>query len=1076
MDFNAEQSLSIDTIDKNICVVAGAGTGKTAILTHRFVNIIKKSKDSPSDTLKSILAITFTKKATEEMHQRISKEIEKLELEDDRYKNLVNFMTFSNISTIDSFCKNVIDENSLEVGLPSDYELVSENEGSQILDEVINQILEKHYIEDIFLKEYMVVNNYLRINEISRDIKKVFLTIQNKGYDFDVLLSTNPLNNLDPLDYLDFLKKINLYYDYLIDNKIVNGRNKIVQQNKAGLFGALQSNDENLRFESLNILRDSINTINKDSLESKNYYLGLVNDQLLTFESDSSYYYEMLNSILKEIDKNFRDRKLREGKLQFIDLLYLTRELFKNPHILNHYKEKYKYIMIDEFQDTNQIQVDIFYKLCTNNVLLDRNNLFVVGDPKQSIYGFRGSDLSVFKKSIEDIKNSGGKVIILKENYRSSKELIKYSNTLFTKIMMDRYSPLNGNYEGKEKQVDFFDLVEIEYSEADVVAKIILDLINDGANPEDIAVLFRSSTRLKELEVALDNNNISYINHKSREFYNKREIQDIILFLKVLNTPEDSESLYGLLRSNFFLIDDSSLYDLGVQSLNSLYDNLKTYQGDNIALNRARNLLNEIISLKGQTRLSNILSKFIEETSYYELIGGISNSLQGIENIRKFQNILLEYESSNPGLINEFLDYILFENLDDNEEASVFLEKGSINLMTIHGSKGLEFKTVIFYDSKNKGRNNTDNIIVSKKRGYGLKLGNKRTIYELVKEDINLEEKFEQERLLYVCVTRAKEDFIFVSVEEKGNKKKAENPSMLDILRDLEEYEYNICKDICISQGNKKELVSLSTNEKEIQRDSYKVKKDLITSSISAYLLFKRCKRQYFYQYTLGISNLDGLKFTNQKLEEDILLLESNQESNLNYDPLIFGTLVHEFIEKNYLIPVNDIGDVVDDFMLNENIEDRSLKNKLISHFAAYKTLELEGNLFFEFSFLIKLEEGYIKGSIDKVAMNKDGIYIVDFKSNRSKDLDNLVNYYKNQIVLYQIALEIIFDSKNIRGYLHFLEPNRVVEIANEESLKKELINELNSFLRFVTYNDSIDKYEKCTDCKDCKFIEICER
>ena len=142
MKFNKDQELAINTIDDNVCVIAGAGTGKTAILTHRFINIIKKSPLEPSQAMEKILAITFTKKATKEMVDRISKEIENLEEENSRFKGLYKNIGLLNISTIDSFCQKIISENSFKIGLPSDYKIIEEAEANLILNKALQDVFE----------------------------------------------------------------------------------------------------------------------------------------------------------------------------------------------------------------------------------------------------------------------------------------------------------------------------------------------------------------------------------------------------------------------------------------------------------------------------------------------------------------------------------------------------------------------------------------------------------------------------------------------------------------------------------------------------------------------------------------------------------------------------------------------------------------------------------------------------------------------------------------------------------------------------------------------------------------------
>ena len=1074
MEFNKQQKLAIDTIDENVCVVAGAGTGKTAILTHRFINIIKNSNLSPKEALESILAITFTKKATQEMIERIVKELSELEKVDSKYQGILNYIPFMNISTIDSFCKNIVDENLLKIGLSTDYEMIENLEKDKLLEDTILNVLKAFETNEVY-KEFMIINSFFRPKNLSEELAKVYNRIQSKGYDFDELYNSNILLNVEEMDIKIFHQKISDYYDYIVENKIVNGRNGIVKdEKKLSTIANLPYLKKEELLNSLLNLKKNILAIKKDTDENINYLNNLVNNQILQFEKDTLKFYQLINDILKLVDDNFRRKKLEEGKLEFNDLLYYTREIFKDKNILAYYKEKYKYIMIDEFQDTNQLQIDIFYALCFHNSLLDRKNLFVVGDPKQSIYGFRGSELSVFEKCIDDIKNTGGEIIILEDNYRSSEELIKYSNILFSNLMKEKYNPLNANYKGENKPVGFYNLYDIEYGESDVVAKIVLDLLELGNKPEDIAILFRATTRLTELENSLSKYNIPYVNPKSKSFYQKREIKDLVLFLKFLNSNNDSESLYGLLRSNLFMIEDDILYNLSVQSNNSLFENLKNYNGANYKLNFAREVLLKSVSLKNQTKIYDILNNLIRVTSYFEVLGTIKNTLQSVENVRKFLDIVLKFEESNNGFLNQFIDYIYQQENESVEEALVVSEKGAINLMTIHGSKGLEFKSVIFYDSRYPNNSKGGKILLDKDLGYGMEIGNTSVVKEMVNKKINSEDILERDRLLYVCVTRAKENFIFVSVKE-NSEDKSPNNSMLKILEELEDYKYNIVDSIEINSTSNRKLLKLTTNEEEIPENNLiKKDKNTTTSSITGYSIFNKCKREYFYKYKLGLNNLDIL---NDKYEDiKIDLLENENLDNFQLDPLEFGIAVHSFIE-NYNETEENFDELAETHLKNYGIYTKIGKDRLLKNFFNYKKLDIKGEKYFEFDFLIKLEEGYINGSIDELIISEDDIFIVDFKTNRSSNIEKLLEYYKNQIYLYSIAVNKIFKKRPKKSYIHFLEMDKIIEIQPKEYEENNLIIDLNYFLRFVTYNDSIDKYEKCLECKEnCNFKNLCNK
>ncbi len=1069
MIFNKEQSLAINTIDKNVCVVAGAGTGKTQILTHRFINIIQKAITPPEETINSILAITFTKKATGEMIIRIQEEIEKLSQVDSKYKNLINYVPFLNISTIDSFCKNIIDENNIFLGLPSDYQVIDEVEGEVILDAIISEVINRH-IDDGTLKEYMISNSYFRIGDFSRSLRNSYRKIIQKGYDFDSLLNLFPNMDISENDYTLCINSLEENCQHLIKEKYATRRSKYIKEIDDGLFDLLRdASDEEFIISSLNLIKKGVHTGENVPEEYKEIIGNLINEQLKTYEHRYYKYYEKINDLLKEIDGKFKDKKIKDGTLEFGDLIYLTKKIFENPNLLKIYQDRYRYIMIDEFQDTNNTQREIFTMLASENSLLDRNNLFVVGDPKQSIYGFRGSDMTVFEKTAKDIENSNGLIIELVENYRSSKELVGFANKLFAKIMGDKYIPLNPNADVEEKKILYVDLIDEEVSESEGIAKEILRLISEGKKYEDIAILYRSGSKIKALEDSLNKYNIPYVNPKSKEFYNKREIKDLILFLKFLNAKEDSESLYGLLRSTVFMIEDFKLYDINSRKGMHLYEKLLSYEGEDEKILFAIKSLRDILSKKSQRNIYQLLREFIEVTNYYEILSLIHPTTQEIENVRKFEELVLEFTNNESFFVNEFIEYLTFASKTDPREAQVDDDSDSVSLMTIHGSKGLEFPVIIFYDSINTPNySNSSPIEVSGVMGYGIKMESDSLIYDSVKDFNSREDREERDRLLYVCVTRAKEELIFFH-EGKNKKKNIPKNSFLENLLSLEEYEYDLKNKFLedLDLNHKTVEISTDNSETEDSKDYLSIPKK-VTTSITRYISYKRCPREYFLKYKLGIKEL--------KIEKEVE--EENLEFSkpLGMDYAQYGSLVHNLIE-NYDESIN-LEDQVSRSLKTLGVShNEKIKNTALKHLRSYAKEEVSKDKTHEFEFLLKLEEGYISGSIDLLIFDKEGIKIVDFKTNKVTDLDKLVEIYKPQLRIYSIAIESMFKEVPLSASIHFLDIDKLVEVKWDELENKKLKEELNSFLRFTTDNDSIDEYKCSEKChKYCDFLEFCNK
>ena len=226
-------------------------------------------------------------------------------------------------------------------------------------------------------------------------------------------------------------------------------------------------------------------------------------------EKQYRWVYETILELLIGVDKEYTRKKDELGVLDYDDLQILVLKLLDNESIRQKYQDKFKYIMVDEFQDTNELQKKIFYKLCTKDKILDRSNLFIVGDPKQSIYGFRGADLEVFYDVMDDIeKVSNQKTITLEKNFRTVDTIITVVNNLFQGLMGDRYNALKSHHISKNKiDVEILEKEDLivpsnignsDYSiyyESRLIASRIKELVDEGQfNYGDFALLFRAST------------------------------------------------------------------------------------------------------------------------------------------------------------------------------------------------------------------------------------------------------------------------------------------------------------------------------------------------------------------------------------------------------------------------------------------------------------------------------------------------------------------------------------------------------------------------------------------------------
>lgn len=1077
VSFNIEQAKAIETINKNVGLVAGAGTGKTLVLINRFVNIIEKSNKSPLEAMESILAITFTEKATKEMLSRVDSLIRELAVKDSKYLELEKYIPFANISTIDSFCMEIIRENSLKIGLNPEFGIMEEYEGKSILNDIAEEILSERLKTSQFLSELMISKNKNRIRNISEIFIKAYTKVVGKGYDIYDLLEQTKKYYGDvhiKIESKTFIEEIQRIFQELSDLKMINKGNK-----KA--YAILDSVNELDMDNHIFSREDAGNLCSKLKVElqkPKKVDKSVLTDSFKIFDNFIFGYevndvalYEEIVDILNEIDIKFKGYKLKEGKLQFSDLIYYANKILDYPDILSSYQNNIQYVMVDEFQDTNYTQKELIFKLCSVERPLDRNNLFVVGDPKQSIYGFRGSDLRVFRETIKDIEASKGEIIVLKDNYRSSENLVSFANELFGDIMGDDYSPLIANVDAKNYPIEIIGPHEDAFEEAEVIASRVQQLVQEGYGYGNIAILFRTTGKLKKLEEVFSKYKIPYVNPKSKEFFNKREIRDILLFLNFLNTPEDNEALYGLLKSNFFLIEDDVIFSILRDNDLQLYKNLISYKGENIKVKRAKKILSNSISIVNEVNVYELLNNFISETKYYELLGAISQTPQPIENVRKYEDITLEYVNRYSGFLNQFMDYIDDISSEDMNEAMVDIGDKAVKFMTIHASKGLEFPVVILYDSTNNGGNNSPDIEISPDMGLALKLGEVGTLFDKIRNERIVEDLAEGDRVLYVAFTRAKERFILSYKKTKDDEASGGSEAKHfygKITSRNYDYKYNTdpASPIVLDIENK----VIHTDESEIKEYKFTEDKQMPISSISAYSVYKRCPREYFYNYKLKLGDFDYHEVVSSEEDIDLEISESPGGA-------LFGTFIHDLI-SNYSNEVDEDTNfrlALRKHGIDENIKNVESARKL---FSSFKNNYHHGDSIHEYNFMIKFDSGYLSGSIDEVRfLEDDEIQIIDYKTNRVKNLNKLIQNYEPQILLYSIAIKDIYGKLPKQATLHFLETNDLIDIELNPEKLETLRLELNLFLSFISNNDNIDGYPLADTCNDyCRYKDFCDR
>ncbi len=541
----------------------------------------------------------------------------------------------------------------------------------------------------------------------------------------------------------------------------------------------------------------------------------------------------------------YQDRLKRNSALDFDDLILKTVELFKaNDEVLAYYRSRFRYIMVDEYQDTSKAQYELIKLLAR-----EHQNICVVGDDDQSIYGWRGADIRNILEFEKDYDNVH--VVKLEQNYRSTQVILDAANKVISNNIERKRKKLWS--EKKEGELIKIQLTGSEIEEADFIADSIAQIARKENRPyKDFAVLYRANAQARPVEDALNRSQIPYNIYGGTKFYERKEIKDLLAYLRVIQNPQDDISIKRIInvpRRGIGLRTIEKIEDRANLKQESIYSVLIDIEINSDISTKARASISGFVDIIGTLRtikevypVSKLIEKVLDTTGYMDELVEIRNKnekdLTGkgeeaqdrIDNLREFISIALEFESSNDDTyenkdLETFLTSIALTSESNDEE-----DNDRVSLMTIHTSKGLEFP-VVFLTGMEEGLFPISRAIKSM-------------------SDSQIEE---ERRLCYVGITRAKEE-LYMSLTEKRTLYGKTN--------------------VAIASRFMEELP-----EECIER-LYKVKKELSYSKASYNMLDKYTKK---YMSTISKSKVaDKVNAT---------IKDSNKETNP--DDIKLGSKVH---------------------------------------------------------------------------------------------------------------------------------------------------------------------------------------
>lgn len=1084
-----EQALAINTIKSNVSLLAGAGSGKTYVLMKRFVQILRADLSvNPTN----IVAITFTRKAADEIKGRVRQAVSECveqaqtDLERLRWQEHLQKVESAPISTIHSLCSRILRDNPVETQLDPEFTILEDFEAQDFFKETLQQYLRNNIKENAALRRLVQtygVNSFVnqatalgdKLSELVREdnlaepylkAKEELPALQQKLFAAvrEVIEAREALGAktkgrqtlTEAAGLLDEMQKQLLAPEP--DCSLLDASGVVKVSGKA--LAAELTNLKNLRQELNHVL-----------LNAKG--CDLVQDWLAVLQE----FYACLSARKQENNVLFNDD---------LDLLAIE-HLQKNEALRQKYQERYKYIMVDEFQDTNERQRQLIYLLCGNK-LDGKNNLFIVGDVKQSIYRFRHADVSVFNKVKEDIAQNAGQNLGMKTNFRSTQSIVESCNTAFCQLMdLPKEEICLEHHEGANTGGAKVCLLQVPYKskddelgakedkwqkEAEAIAAYLqqeLPKVEPQLRPgASKAILLRAMTHCEILRQTLQGYGINCVVVKGKGFYEQQEVLDILNLLAALHNRYASLELAGALRSNYFGLDDATLTQLFWQTENDkpLWDVLKAVGSGELQLNlppeqqalamQAAERLRSLRQAAALMALPELFAQLWDELKPEFVLSQQENGHSKLANVKKLRRLAQQYCQTKQASLAEWLQNVKDLRASSSKEPAATVQADdALQIMTIHNSKGLEFDLVILpqLDKSVHGDNASIKYLPGKEDEQGLlgiKVPDKEMqlqnsgVYELAKaRDSELEEE-ESRRLLYVAMTRAQKQLLMVGTvaEEKLPEAVIALPAAKSWWQQLQAvYEVDwdkqesscpwvrlLCADALsqavAQQGEQQKLALEPLALAPLPAYAACGRTCFTASALQTYL---HCQRQYYYQQVLAVPELEQTVAGEQAHE---------------LPASVTGSIVHKALELYNGYNAEAVFAIaLDEFA--PGAAATQAKSMFDAYIVSdlYKALPKKQKREFEFVQPLQ-QELAAEGVIDLLAFDEDdNMIIVDYKTGTPPEPDEVKLGYAYQLALYKDAAEKLYPGKRVvRAELHFLQNMSVWQLPLDKSYLQEAV------------------------------------
>lgn len=1031
-----EQEEAIYTSGKNIIVSAGAGSGKTAVLSERVLHKIEEGTH-----VNELLILTFTRAATDEMKDRIRKKISGKE----ELKKELTLLNSSYITTFDSFALSVVKKYHYLLNITDNINITDESivkiQNKKILDEIFERSYKNIRFQELIKKYCIKTDKVLKENILSIALK-IDGFIDPFGFIDNVYNNFFNENNVDNLlkTYESIINDLKKTIELEIENMSLYFDSDYIEKVNDAVYNILNADIDELHLystvklptvprgssEEAKASKDSLKKACDKLLSYGNY--GTINDIKNDIYSTKDTVLTILD-IIKEFLLEIEKYKKENDIYTFNDISKLSIKILKeNENIREELKSSFKEIMIDEYQDTNDVQ-ETFIGMISNN------NVYMVGDIKQSIYRFRGSNPEIFKEKYSNYsKDIGGYKIDLIKNFRSRSEVLDNINKIFCLIM--DYNLGSAEYSVSHQMVYGNTAYDTEKVNGFNYNFRVLEYLNKQKESGFSDIEVEIFTIAKDIKNKLDNN--FQVFDKEDGKLRNATYNDFVIILDRSKYFDDFKKIFeyfdipltilkdGKLNSTTDILLIKNLVDFIIKIKEDVYD--IDFKYDFISI--ARSFLYEY---SDEYIFDIVTNNKIKETTIYNDLSTLSDKLNSYTSSLLFNDILDvtdfynklnkvgDYEEVNVRLktinslssslsslglsIMDFRDYLtdIIENDEDIKYATYTKEGNSVKILTIHKSKGLEYPICYFADLDHEFNTSElkDKFIVDKKYCLivpsNLEEIDNSLLKEMYKYDFNREEVSEKIRLFYVALTRAREQMIIVLPDKETRTLEKNNDGVIEEIRRL-----SFNKLSSFIYGIKNYLYSYF--------EQIDIEKLGLTKN---YLYPKKIVQETLNNIKDNI-NVEEINIEDEVVEEKHFSKETNKIITKEENDLMkFGTKVHEIFE---LLDFRNIDlSLVDNKFIRNKVE-KFLSNDLLKNIS-------NANIYKEYEFIYNKDNNEYHGIIDLMLEYDNHIDIIDYKLKGITD----ENYIK-QLNGYKEYIEKI-SNKEVSTYLYSILDEKVLQI-----------------------------------------------